>query len=226
MTAKPKMTPYEILLQIIIFSTGFFYAFTYYVKVSAPVDLQAIADNSLAYLTAMIITAFAIGIINLTRIHYRNIKLKRPDWKFSVALIGSLYGMAIFSMISSPFQLDPQAIVIPAGLINFIQPIWGFLYYNVMISINTSIFSLLAFFIASAAFRAFKVRTLESTILLTAGLLVIIGEAPIADLMWPGFSAIQNWIMLIPNTAGQRGILIGAALSIIAFSARRMIKYS
>jgi len=226
MTAKPKMTPYEILLQIIIFSTGFFYVFTYYVKVSAPVDLQAIADNSLAYLTAMIITAFAIGIINLTRIHYRNIKLKRPDWKFSVALIGSLYGMAIFSMISSPFQLDPQAIVIPAGLINFIQPIWGFLYYNVMISINTSIFSLLAFFIASAAFRAFKVRTLESTILLTAGLLVIIGEAPIADLMWPGFSAIQNWIMLIPNTAGQRGILIGAALSIIAFSARRMIKYS
>jgi len=226
MTAKPKMTPYEIILQIIIFSTGFFYAFTYYVKVSAPVDLQAIADNSLAYLTAMIITAFAIGIINLTRIHYRNIKLKRPDWKFSVVLIGSLYGMAIFSMISSPFQLDPQAIVIPAGLINFIQPIWGFLYYNVMISINTSIFSLLAFFIASAAFRAFKVRTLESTILLTAGLLVIIGEAPIADLMWPGFSAIQNWIMLIPNTAGQRGILIGAALSIIAFSARRMIKYS
>ena len=226
MTQKPKMTRFEILLQIIIFSTGFFYAFTYYVKVSTPVDLQAIADNSLAYLTAMIITAFGIGIINLTRIHYRNIKLKRPDWKFSVALLGSLYGMAIFSMISSPFQLDPQGIVIPGSLINFIQPIWNFLYYNVMISINTSIFSLLAFFIASAAFRAFKVRTVESTILLIAGLLVIIGEAPIANQIWPGFSAIQNWIMLVPNTAGQRGILIGAALSIIAFSARRMIKYS
>jgi len=226
MTAKQKMTPYELLLQIVIFATGFFYAFTYYVKVSTPVDLQAIADNSLAYLTAMIITAFAIGIINLTRIHYRNIKLKRPDWKFSIALLGSLYGMAIFSMISSPFQLDPQAIVIPVSLINFIQPIWNFMYYNVMISINTSIFSLLAFFIASAAFRAFKIRTLESTILLIAGLLIIVGEAPIADLIWPGFSAIQNWIMLVPNTAGQRGILIGAALSIIAFSARRMIRYS
>jgi len=226
MTSKPKMTRSEILLQIIIFSTGFFYAFTYYVKVSAPIDLQAIADNSLAYLTAMIITAFAIGIINLTRIHYRNIKLRRPDWKFSVALLGSLYGMAVFSMISSPFQLDPQGIVIPVSVIEFFQPIWSFMYYNVMISINTSIFSLLAFFITSAAFRAFKVRTLESTILLIAGLLVIIGEAPIADSMWPGFSAIQNWIMLVPNTAGQRGILIGAALSIIAFSARRMIKYS
>ena len=225
MTAKQKMTRWEILLQIVIFSTGFFYAFTYYVKVSEPVDLQAIADNSLAYLTAMIITAFAIGIINLTRIHYRNIKLKRPDWKFSAVLLGSLYGMAIFSMISSPFALDPQGIIIPYSLINVITPIWSFLYYNVLVSINTSIFSLLAFFIASAAYRAFRVRTLESTVLLIAGLLVIIGEAPISDQIWPGFSAIHDWIMLVPNTAGQRGILIGAALSIITFSVRRMIRY-
>jgi len=226
MTAKQKMSSYEIILQVIIFSMGFFYAFTYYVKVSEPIDLQAVADNSLAYLTAMIITAFAIGIINLTRIHYRNIKLKRPDWKFSVVLMGSLYGMAIFSMISSPFALDPQGIVIPSWLIDGITPIWNFLYYDILISINTSIFSLLAFFIASAAFRAFKLRTVESTILLIAGLLVIIGEAPISDLIWPGFSAIHDWIMLVPNTAGQRGILIGAALSMLAFSVRRMIRYS
>lgn len=226
MSAKQRMTPWEILLQIVIFSTGFFYAFTYYVKVSEPVDLQAIADNSLAYLTAMIITAFAIGIINLTRIHYRNIKLKRPDWKFSVVLLGSLYGMAIFSIISSPYSLDPQGIVIPPSLINAILPIWNFLYYDILTTINTSIFSLLAFFIASAAYRAFKLRTVESTVLLVAGLLVIVGEAPISDLIWPGFSAIHNWIMLVPNTAGQRGILIGAALSMIAFSVRKMIRYS
>lgn len=226
MSAKQRMTPWEILLQIVIFSTGFFYAFTYYVKVSEPVDLQAIADNSLAYLTAMIITVFAIGIINLTRIHYRNIKLKRPDWKFSVVLLGSLYGMAIFSIISSPYSLDPQGIVIPPSLINAILPIWNFLYYDILTTINTSIFSLLAFFIASAAYRAFKLRTVESTVLLVAGLLVIVGEAPISDLIWPGFSAIHNWIMLVPNTAGQRGILIGAALSMIAFSVRKMIRYS
>lgn len=226
MTAKRKMTRWEIILQVAIFCTGFFYAVTYYVKISEPIDLQTVADNSLAYLTAMILTAFAIGIINLTRVHWRNVKLKRPDWKFSLILIGSLYGMAIFSLISSPFAIDPLGTFIPYQLIDAISPLWQFLYYNVLISINTSIFSLLAFFIVSAAYRAFKIRTAESTILLAAGLLVIIGEAPISNLIWPGFSAIQNWIMLIPNTAGQRGILIGAALSIVAFSVRRMIKYS
>jgi len=226
LAAKRKMSRWEIILQAAIFAVGFFYAVTYYVKVSEPIDLQMVADNSLAYLTAMILTAFAIGIINLTRIHWRNIKLRRADWKFSLVLIGSLYGMAIFSIIASPFALDPRGFVIPSWVIDVISPVWNFLYYNVLVSINTSIFSLLAFFIASAAYRAFKIRTMESTILLIAGLLVIIGEAPISDLIWPGFSAIQNWIMLVPNTAGQRGILIGAALSIVAFSVRRMIRYS
>jgi len=226
LAAKRKMSRWEIILQAAIFTVGFFYAVTYYVKVSEPIDLQMVADNSLAYLTAMILTAFAIGIINLTRIHWRNIKLRRADWKFSLVLIGSLYGMAIFSIIASPFALDPRGFIIPSWLIDVISPVWNFLYYNVLVSINTSIFSLLAFFIASAAYRAFKIRTMESTILLIAGLLVIIGEAPISDLIWPGFSAIQNWIMLVPNTAGQRGILIGAALSIVAFSVRRMIRYS
>ena len=224
MAAKRKMTRWELLLQIVIFSMGFFYAFTYYVRVSEPIDLQAVADNSLAYLTAMVLTAFAIGIINLTRIHWRNVKLRRPDWKFSLVLMGSLYGMAIVSMISSPFALDPRGIIIPSSVIAAIASVWAFLYYNVFVSIQTSIYSLLAFFIASAAYRAFKLRTIESTILLVAGLLVIIGEAPISDLIWPGFSAIHDWIMLIPNTAGQRGILIGGALSIVAFSVRRMIK--
>jgi len=218
------MSRWELLLQVVIFSTGFFYAFTYYVSVSKPIDLQSVADSSLAYLTALITTAFGIGIINLTRIHWRNIKLKRPDWKFSVVLIGSLYGMAIFSMISSPVALDPQGVIIPSSVIAAVVPLWNFLYYDILVSINTSIFSLLAFFIASTAYRAFRVRTLESTVLLAAGLLVIIGEAPISDLIWPGFSAIHDWIMIIPNAAGQRGILIGAALSIIAFSVRRMIK--
>ncbi len=222
---KEKMTRYELLLQVLIFSLGFFYAFVYYVRVAEPIDLQALSDQLFAYLTAMLTAAFAIGVINLTRVHMNNVKRKRPAWRFSIVLLVCLYGMAIVSMISSPFALDPQATVIPAGLIAFVDPIWNFLYYKLLVSINASIFSLLAFFIASAAYRAFKIRTLESTILLIAGLLVVIGQVPISDLIWPGFAAIRDWIMTVPNTAGQRGILIGVALAILVFTARRLIRY-
>ena len=194
-------------------------------NVPEPVNLQAVSDQLFAYLTAMLTAAFAIGIINLTRVHVNNIRRQRPAWRYSIILIVCLYGMAIISMISSPFAIDPRGAVIPATIIATVTPVWEFLYYKIMVTINSSIFSLLAFFIASAAYRAFKARTLESTILLAAGLLVVLGQAPIMDLVWPGFSAIRGWILSFPNIAGQRGILIGAALGILAFSVRRLIRY-
>jgi len=222
---KKKMSREEFGLQIIIFGLGFFYAIVYYVAVPGVVDLQAVSDQLLAYVTAVLTAAFAIGVINLTRVHWINIKRKRATWRYSVILLLSLYTMLVFSLIASPFALDPNAVVIPASVIQFSTPIWEFLYYKTLVNINSSIFSLLAFFIASAAYRAFKARSLESTILLVAGLLVVLGQAPIADLIWPGFSIIRDWIMAFPNTAGQRGIIIGAALGIIVFSVRRLIRY-
>jgi hypothetical protein len=219
------MTRWELVLQVIIFSLGFFYAIVYYIALPGTIDLQAISDQLLAYITAILTAGFAIGIINLTRVHSINIKRKRATWKYSVILLISLYVMMVFSMIASPFALDPQATVIPASVIQFSTPIWEFLYYKILVNINSTIYSLLAFFVASAAYRAFKARSLESTILLVAGLLVILGQAPLADLVWPGFSMIRDWILAFPNTAGQRGILIGAALGILVFSVRRLFRY-
>lgn len=222
---KKKMTRGELGLQIIIFSLGFFYATVYFVAAPGAIDLQAISDKLLSYLTAVLTAGFAIGVINLARVHGINIKRRRATWKFSVILLTSLCGMAIFSVIASPYALDPDAAIIPASVIGFATPVWQFLYYKILVNVNSSIFSLLAFFIASAAYRAFKARTLESTLLLVAGLLVVLGQAPIAGLIWPGFSAIREWILAFPNTAGQRGILIGLALGIVVFSVRRLFRY-
>jgi len=222
---KKKMTRGELGLQIIIFSLGFFYATVYYIAAPGTIDLQAVSDKLLAYLTAVLTAGFAVGVINIIRVHTINIKRRRATWKYSVLLIICLFGMAIFSVIASPYALDPNAIVIPASVIAFATPIWEFLYYKIFVNVNASIFSLLAFFIASAAYRAFKARTLESTLLLVAGLLVMLGQAPITALVFPAFSAIREWILAFPNTAGQRGILIGLALGVLAFSVRRLIRY-
>lgn len=221
---KRKMTKAEIILQVIIFSLGFFYAFVYYVRVPG-VALQSAADQLFTYLTSILTAAFAIGIINLTRVHANNVKGKRPIWKYSLILLVSMYFMAIASVIASPFSLDPQSSVIPSAVYAVFFPIWQFLYYDILVSINATLFSILAFFIASAAYRAFKARSLETSILLAAGLLVMIGQTPISNLVWPGFADMRDWIMAFPNTAGQRGILIGTALGILAFSVRRLIRY-
>jgi hypothetical protein len=87
-------------------------------------------------------------------------------------------------------------------------------------------FSMLAFFVGSASYRAFRARNLHATLLLLSGFLVMGGRVPLLDRIsgaftdTPIFSNLANWIMNYPNSAGQRAILIGIALGIMSSSLR------
>jgi hypothetical protein len=71
-------------------------------------------------------------------------------------------------------------------------------------------FSLLAFYLASASFRAFRTRSLDATILLFAAVIVMIGRLDEgASLALPD---IQRWILDGPNLVSKRAILIGVGL--------------
>lgn len=87
---------------------------------------------------------------------------------------------------------------------------WTFNY--IFTPCNATMFSLLAFFIASAAFRAFRARNTEAALLLGAAIIVLLGRAPIGGLISERLPAITNWIIDIPNNAGRRAIMMGAAL--------------
>lgn len=94
------------------------------------------------------------------------------------------------------------------------------IYDHLFAPANATMFALLAFFIASAAFRAFRARNVEATLLLGAAILVMIGAVPIGRAIWSGFPDIKTWILEYANTAGRRAIIIGAALGAIATSLR------
>ena len=98
-----------------------------------------------------------------------------------------------------------------------------FIYKYVYASMAGTMFSLLAFYVASAAYRAFKAKSLDSGLLLFAAFLVMIGRTSIGEAIWPGFSVIASWIMNIPQNAGQRAIQIGAALGLISSSVRILL---
>ena len=68
---------------------------------------------------------------------------------------------------------------------------------------------------------AFRARNLQATLLLAAGVIVMIGRVPLGNLLtsnWAG--KIQAWIMQGPSLAGQRGIIIGVALGLDATGLR------
>jgi len=97
---------------------------------------------------------------------------------------------------------------------------FNWLYLNLYVPLQATMFSLLAFYIASAAFRAFRARSLEATLLLVCATLVMIGRIPMGEKIWDHFPQISDWIMNFPNLAGKRAIMIGAALGAISTGLR------
>ena len=98
--------------------------------------------------------------------------------------------------------------------------VFTWIYDHIFFPCNATMFALLAFFIASAAFRAFRARNIESALLLSAAILVMIGLVPIGRAISPVFPELEEWIMSVLNTAGRRAIMMGAALGGIATGLR------
>lgn len=155
---------------------------------------------------AMVVVAFAIvlGVANIVRINLLGIIRRRQDWQYKVVLLATMF------------------ITTVSGLIIFLQGkdltgdnLFNWIFTNVYTPLGTTVYALLAFFIASAAFRAFRARNLPATFMLSAAILVMIGRVPLGAAISSVFPNLANWIMSVPNTAGQRGIIIGAAIGVI-----------
>jgi hypothetical protein len=151
---------------------------------------------------AIIITAFAyvLGVANIARISLHSVSKRSQDWQYKAALLAALFAMA------------------GVGIGRGIQAggLFDWAYLNMYVPMQATMFSLLAFFIASAAYRAFRARSVEATLLLVTAAVVMLGRVPVGEKIWSGLPDFTEWIMEVPNMAAKRGIMIGAALGAIS----------
>lgn len=167
---------------------------------------------------AIILVAFGyvLGGANLLRVNFDGIYKRQPGWPYKIILVLSLLATVIIGFSEGRGFLNPG-----------MRSKW--IYDQLYSPMQSTMFSLLAFYIASAAFRAFRIRTVEAGLLAVAALIVMLGRVPVGDVLtsWmPGWMhaftlpAMQDWIMENPQNAAKRAILIGAALGVMATGLR------
>lgn len=156
----------------------------------------------------VILGAFALGLaaVNLLRMHIKKLSAKTGEWYNSFALIAVFVIQIIIGVSKGTTSQAYQ---------------FGFTY--ILTALGSSIFALLAFYIASAGYRAFQAKNLDSSILLVTAIIVMLGAVPVGEVIWAKFPVIASWIKDFPNMAGQRGIIIGSALGAIALGVRILL---
>jgi hypothetical protein len=155
------------------------------------------------------VMSFGLGIINIFRVYGSLIVRRRKGWPNAAALLIALVVTAV------------------AGL-------WGnlggneaaerfydkFLYAGLMNNLSSSMFSLLSFYMASAAYRSFRVKSFEAALMMTAALVMMLGQIPLGYFVHPALPASRTWMMAWVSTPAFRGIAFGAMIAGLAMAVR------
>jgi hypothetical protein len=96
------------------------------------------------------------------------------------------------------------------------------IFQTVLVPIQATIFSLLAFFVASAAYRAFRARSVLATILLLTAFIVMFRFIPLGPISTVNQSIVA-WILTVPNMAANRAITMGLTLGAVATAIKIII---
>jgi hypothetical protein len=188
----------------VAFMSGLFMVLSFF---SPHPEVERISGDFLNWVS--IVTGFTIllGVVSIVRTNVTKVQRKTDGWPYSIVLLVFLAAMAGGSLTEG----------------NGAGTVYYWLFNSLQAPMMTTMFSMLAFFIASAAYRAFRARTVQSTLLLGTAIVVMLGRIPVGQAIYADLPDLATWIMAVPNTAVQRGIIIGAALGAAATALRIML---
>ena len=156
-----------------------------------------------------IIASFAIflGALNLLKLQFLKVVKRQSGWQYSVVAIASFFfAFTIGFFMKGAFFVGEevyftqgaaeQAIIASESTETVKAVEWGahistegglfkWMFDSIFTPLSATMFALLAFYVASASYRAFRARNFEATLLLLAGIIIMLGRVPVGSLITP-----------------------------------------
>lgn len=189
---------------LITMITGLLFAGQYYVPHPSSEHLLTSATKWLQIIGGF---ALVLGVTSLFHQHAVKIRRQEEGWGYSLVLYaGMILTIAAGAAAKGKESFD-------GAMTGF-----GWVYSYMMVPLQGTMFAILAFFIASAAYRSFRARSREAAVLLVAAVIVMMGRVPLGEYLVPLSGDVSQWILNVLNASVRRAILIGVSLGAIALS--------
>jgi hypothetical protein len=180
---------------------GLFMVAQYFIRTEAT---HAVYVTLGEYSQIIFAVTMIVGGIGLLKQHSLKAQRSSQQRGYSLITIAAILFMVIAAVIFGTGAASPYQ--------------WAF--NNLQAPMQATTFSLLAFFVASAAYRGFRVKSTPAFILALAAVIVLIGKSGFGEMISQQLPAIAGWVINNPSTAAKRGILIGVGIGSVATALR------
>ncbi|MEW5795438.1 MAG: hypothetical protein AB1772_03665 [Candidatus Zixiibacteriota bacterium] len=152
-----------------------------------------------------IIFAFTllVGVVSFVRVNLQSIE-RGQDRPYRVISLLGLAAMPVTAALwgiggGSPFM-------------------W--LFGNVQVPLQSTVFALLAFFVASASYRGFRAHSVPAAVLLVSAVLILLSRSDLGGFVSTYITPVAEWVRNNPSMSARRAILIGIGLGSLTTSLR------
>jgi hypothetical protein len=153
--------------------------------------------------------ALLIGAANVAALHLWRIQTGQRDWVLSLVLLAVLLAVFVAGVVS------------PAGAN---APLLDWVFDAVVAPGQASLFALLVFFMAAAAFRYLRIDRPGGAWMLAGALIVLLAQWPLLT-QWlpPAFATATFWLLDGPIMAALRGLLLGSGIALLVIGLRLLL---
>lgn len=209
------------LITLVTFLGGLYYVLEFFLPVQGKDGNALTPYRTLFAHTSQVLLGMAggVGVFSLFAVHTRSIVRRRTDWGFSVTLLAALFAIAGFGLLHT-YRPGLKA-----------DGLYSLCFDGGLKNLQAAMFSIISFYIVSAAYRAFRIRSVEATILLISASCVMLGQVTLGQAITAGLPStglaasfrvetISDWILTRVNSPALLAVELGLGVGLLSTAIR------